>query len=201
MSEPAANRLAPTDGRSDRVPGATVVPIDPRIPAERLLRDLRARRDGLTQREADRRLIASGPNELRRVGRRAWPGELARQFTHPLALLLWAAAVLAAATGTPVLACAIAAVIIVNALFAFVQERQAERAIEALSAYLPPQATVRRDRRRCFVDARSLVPGDILLIAEGDRVSADARLLEGSVELDASALTGALRRAVHADGN
>jgi calcium-translocating P-type ATPase len=164
--------------------------VDPRIPADRLLRDLRARRDGLTEREAERRLIASGPNELRRTGRSSWLRALARQFTHPLALLLWAAAALAGLTNTPALAGAIAAVIVVNALFAFAQEQQAERAIEALSAYLPAQATVRRDGHRRVVDARTLVPGDVLVILEGDRISADARLLEGSLELDVSALTG-----------
>ena len=97
---------------------------------------------------------------------------------------------LAALTDTPVLTVAIVAVIVVNALFAFVQEQQAERAIEALKAYLPAQATVRRDGHRSRVDARDLVPGDVLLIAEGEGISADARLLEGSVELDVSALTG-----------
>jgi calcium-translocating P-type ATPase len=107
-----------------------------------------------------------------------------------LALLLWLAAALAVLTDTRVLALAIAAVIVVNALFAFEQEQQAERAVEALRAYLPTHATVRRDGHRQRIDARDLVPGDILILEEGDRVSADARLLTGSVELDSSALTG-----------
>ena len=129
--------------------------------------------------EAERRLIVYGANELRRSPKKRWARELVRQLTHPLALLLWAAALLAALTNTPVLAVAIVAVIVVNALFAFAQEQQAERAIEALKAYLPDQATVRRDGHRRQVDARYLVPGDVLLIAEGDRISADARLLDG----------------------
>ena len=82
------------------------------------------------------------------------------------------------------------AVIVLNALFAFVQERQAERSVEALSRYLPQQATVRRDETRQTVDARTLVPGDVLLLAEGDRISADARLLDGAVDVDLSTLTG-----------
>jgi calcium-translocating P-type ATPase len=170
--------------------GSAGPPLDPREPAERLLRDLRTRRVGLPQREAERRLLVYGPNELVRTVRRAWARELGRQFTHPLALLLWAAAVLAAFTNTPVLAVAIVGVVVVNALFAFAQEQQAERAIEALKAYLPAQTTVRRDGHRRVIDARVLVPGDVLLIAEGDRVSADARLLAGGVELDTAALTG-----------
>jgi calcium-translocating P-type ATPase len=163
---------------------------DPREPISLLLRDLRAGREGLASREAERRLVAYGPNELRRRGGRRWPRELANQFTHPLALLLWVAAALAFVAGAPVLGGAIIAVIFLNAAFAFAQERQAERAVEALSRYLPQQAAVRRDGIRELIDARKLVPGDLLLVAEGDRISADARLLEGAVEVDLSTLTG-----------
>ncbi|HVA31629.1 MAG TPA: cation-transporting P-type ATPase, partial [Gaiellaceae bacterium] len=85
---------------------------------------------------------------------------------------------------------AILAVIVLNALFAFFQEQQAEQAVEALRRYLPQQATVRRDGRRHVVDARELVPGDVILIEEGERISADAQLLEGSLEVDLSTLTG-----------
>lgn len=81
-------------------------------------------------------------------------------------------------------------VIFLNALFAFVQERQAERAVEALNRFLPQQAVVRRDGEPRTIDARELVPGDVLLIVEGDRISADARLLAGAVEVDLSTLTG-----------
>jgi calcium-translocating P-type ATPase len=109
---------------------------------------------------------------------------------HPLALLLWLAALLAFVAGVPVLGAAIVAVIFLNALFAFAQERQAERAVEALTRYLPQQASVRRDGSRALVDARTLVPGDVLLLAEGDRISADARLLEGALEIDMSTLSG-----------
>jgi calcium-translocating P-type ATPase len=165
-------------------------PEDPREELSRLFRELRATPEGLSSREALRRLTAYGPNELRRRSRTRWPAQLAKQFTHPLALLLWVAAGLALAAGTPVLASAIVAVIALNALFAFVQERQAERAVEALRRYLPDEATAIRDGRARLVDARELVPGDVLLLAEGDRVSADARLLLGAVEVDLSTLTG-----------
>jgi calcium-translocating P-type ATPase len=80
--------------------------------------------------------------------------------------------------------------VVLNALFAFVQERQAGRAVEALGRYLPPHARVRRDGRSVSVAAVEVVPGDVLLIAEGDRVPADARLLSGALEIDASALSG-----------
>jgi calcium-translocating P-type ATPase len=164
--------------------------VDPREARDALMRDLGSSSHGLSQREAERRLLQYGRNELVRRGSRRWPRELARQFTHPLALLLTAAAVLAVAGGIAVLAAAIAAVILLNALLAFVQERQAEAAVEALQDYLAPHAQVVRDGAHRVIEASELVPGDVMMIAEGDRVAADARLLEGSLEVDLSALTG-----------
>ena len=131
-----------------------------------------------------------GPNELPQPSGRQWPGQLLKQVTHPLALVLVVAAVLAWLTGTPVLAAAIVAVIALNAGFAFVQELQAERAVEALAAYLPTHAHVMRDRQRVEIEARTLVPGDVLVISEGDRVCADARMIDGDLEIDLSTLTG-----------
>jgi calcium-translocating P-type ATPase len=145
---------------------------------------------GLTQSEAESRLAQDGSNELVRRSGAHWPAELVRQLTHPLALLLWAAAALSAATGSVTLACVILVVIALNAAFAMLQERQAERAVEALRAYLPPSATVIRDGAHRQIDARLLVAGDVLIVSEGGRVSADARLIEGAVEIDMSALTG-----------
>ena len=95
---------------------------NPQEPAEMLLRDLRAAPSGLSAREAKRRLVEFGPNELRRRGGSRWWHDLVRQFTHPLALLLWLAAVLALVGKLPILTVAIVAVIVLNALFAFAQE-------------------------------------------------------------------------------
>jgi calcium-translocating P-type ATPase len=176
-----------------QTPGRTAaddVPHDPSGTLDVALADLPTRRQGLSNREAQRRLVAYGSNELRRRGGRRWPRRLALQFTHPLALLLWLAAALAFGAGLRVIGAAILAVIVLNAFFAFFQEQQAEKAVEALRRYLPQQATVRRDGRRQVVDACDLVPGDVLLIEEGERISADALLLEGSLEVDLSTLTG-----------
>ena len=163
---------------------------DPREPVPLLLRALHSRVDGLADREAERRLLVYGRNELVRRGGRRWPREIVNQVIHPLALLLWGAALLAFASGSAVLGAAIVAVVLLNGAFAFAQERQAERAIEALRSYLPQQAVVVREGGRRTVEAAELVPGDVLLVAEGDRISADARLLEGAVEVDLSTLTG-----------
>lgn len=155
-----------------------------------LLRDLRSSQTGLSSREAERRLVQYGANQLTRRGGARWPRELARQLTHPLALLLWLAAVLSAAVGNLTVAGAVLLVIVLNAGFAFVQELQAERAVEALAGYMPQHATVLRDRASAGIDAVALVPGDIVLLAEGDRVAADMRLLSGAVQVDLSTLTG-----------
>jgi len=164
--------------------------IDPVERVDLLARDLRSSLDGLSAREADRRLLRHGPNQLERRRGRSWPRELARQVTHPLALLLWGAAALAAIAGITPVAIAVVIVIALNAGFAFVQELQAERAVEALQGYLPPQARVLRDGRPLQIDALRIVPGDLLLVGEGDRISADAHIVEGAIEVDLSTLTG-----------
>ncbi|HEY5276287.1 MAG TPA: cation-transporting P-type ATPase, partial [Coriobacteriia bacterium] len=163
---------------------------DPTERVDLLLRDLRASRLGLSSQEAARRALQFGPNVLLRRGGRRWLPELAHQFTHPLALLLWVAAGLAWLAGIVAVALAILVVIVINAAFAFVQEQQAERAVEALAGYLPERAKVLRDGHELVIDAAELVPGDVLVIEEGDRISADARLLSGGVEVDLSTLTG-----------
>ncbi|KAA5825486.1 cation-transporting P-type ATPase [Saccharopolyspora hirsuta] len=172
--------------------GAGLAPaaVDPRESTTRLLRDLRTAVEGLTAREAQRRFEVHGPNALPHHAARQWPAALLRQCAHPLALLLWVAAALAWIAGTHELAWAIVAVIVLNAALAFWQEEQAEQAVEALGEYLPQHSRVRRDGLVQSVLAAELVPGDVLLLGEGDRVPADARLLSGALEVDASALTG-----------
>lgn len=185
--------------------GAPIVDLDPEEATDRLLRDLRSTSEGLSTREAERRLVQYGPNCLRHQQVHRWPAELARQFTHPLALLLWLAAGLLLIVGSNVVATAVVLIIVLNAAFSFVQELQAERAVEELAKFLPQRATVERDGIMTEVDATQLVPGDIVMIREGDRIAADVRLLDGAVGVDMSALTGesvaVLRSAAMADAN
>jgi calcium-translocating P-type ATPase len=164
--------------------------VDVEEATELLLRDLRSSRRGLSAREAERRLVQYGPNQLLRRGGVRWPRELARQLTHPLALLLWLAAGLSFAVGSETVAIAVLLVILLNAGFAFVQELQAGRAVEALARYMPQHVRVMRDRTAAVIEAVQLVPGDIALLSEGDRIAADMRLLSGAVEVDLSTLTG-----------
>jgi calcium-translocating P-type ATPase len=175
-----------TEPAPAQVPGE----VDAEEAADLLLRDLRSSRLGLSAREAQRRLVQYGPNQLRRRGGARWPRELARQLTHPLALLLWLAAGLSFAVGSQTVAIAVLLVILLNAGFAFVQELQAERAVEALARYMPQHVRVIRDRTEAVIEAVQLVPGDVALLSEGDRIAADMRLLSGAVEVDLSTLTG-----------
>ncbi|HWT49055.1 MAG TPA: cation-transporting P-type ATPase, partial [Mycobacterium sp.] len=107
--------------------------------------------------------------------------------------------------GSNVVAAAVVLIIGLNAAFSFVQELQAERAVEELAKYLPQRARVERDGAVTEVDSTQLVPGDIVLIEEGDRIAADVRLLNGAIEVDMSALTGeslpVLRSAAMVDVN
>jgi calcium-translocating P-type ATPase len=177
--------------------------IEPTERVELLMRDLRSSPQGLSDAEARRRLLQYGPNELRRRGGLKWPGELARQLTHPLALLLWLAAALSFAVGSQTVAIAVLLVIALNAVFAFVQEMQAERAVEALAQFLPQKVRVLRDGMPCEILAAELVPGDVVMVEEGDRIAADMRLIDGAVEVDLSTLNGestpALRSAEEVD--
>ena len=164
--------------------------VDPQERVGQLLEQLGTTPAGLSGREAQRRLTQFGANSIARAAGVSRWRELVRQLAHPLALLLWLAAILSVVSGNGTLAIAIVAVILVNAALAYLQEMQAERATEALSELLPVQARVRRDGQELEIVASELVPGDIVLVAEGDRLSADARLLTGDVEMDIAALTG-----------
>ncbi len=182
-----ASALEPA-AESPEIEGAAQ--IEPTEQVGLLMRNLRSSPAGLSGSEAARRLLQYGPNELSRRGGLKWPRELARQLTHPLALLLWLAAALSFAVGSGTVAIAVLLVIALNAIFALIQEMQAERAVEALAEFLPPKARVLRDGVPAEIAAADLVPGDVVLVEEGDRIAADMRLITGAVEVDLSTLNG-----------
>jgi Ca2+-transporting ATPase len=146
---------------------------------------------GLSTQEAQERLRQNGPNELPEPPRRHLWLRFLDQLTHFMALLLWVAGILAFVSGTPELGWAIWAVIWINALFSFSQEFQAERAMAALKNVLPAQSKVYRDGNLIVIPARELVPGDLMELEEGDRISADARLISAqALSVDTAILTG-----------
>jgi Ca2+-transporting ATPase len=147
--------------------------------------------DGLAPEEAARRLRALGPNEMPPARRRPVALRVLAQLTHFMALLLWAAGALSFVAGMPQLGWAIFAVVLVNGAFGGWQEHRAERALAALEALVPRRARVLRGGRAVELPAAAVVPGDVLLLDEGDRVAADVRLLSATLlRLDVSLLTG-----------
>ena len=146
---------------------------------------------GLSSTEASERLARFGANALPPAPRRPLILRLGDQLLHGMALLLWVAGALAFAAGTPALGWAIWAVVLINGLFSFWQEYQAERSLEALRRALPQQVRVWRDGQLQERDAAELVPGDRIALEEGDQVPADGRLVAASaLSLDLAVLTG-----------
>ncbi len=147
--------------------------------------------EGLTSAEADRRLAHTGPNELREERRVAATELLLRQFRSPLIYILILAGAVTTALGEYVDAGVIGAVLLLNALIGFVEEHRAERSMAALRRLAAARAVVMRDRRAHTIDARRLVPGDVVLLEAGSKVPADCRILHAvALEADEALLTG-----------
>ena len=165
---------------------------------EEALNNLVTSENGLTEEEAKKRLLEFGPNEITEVKKTSLPLRFLMQFTHFLAVLLWIGSGLAFLSeylhpgeGMSKLGFAIVVVIIINALFTFIQEYRAEKALEALKKLLPFNVKVLRDGNEKEIHAREIVPGDIILLSEGDRAPADARLVESSLmKVNNAPLTG-----------
>ncbi len=146
---------------------------------------------GLSSAEAARRLAADGPNELPPPPKPSPVRQLIGHLLHFFALMLWAAGILAIVADLPELGIAIFIVIVVNAVFSFVQQHKADRASERLRQLLPQRVTVRRDGDLVDVHATGIVRGDVLLLAAGDRIPADAHvMLIRALRVDTSMLTG-----------
>jgi Ca2+-transporting ATPase len=145
--------------------------------------------DGLSNDEAARRLERDGPNELPRADRvSAWK-VLAEQFQNVLIVILLIAVALSALLGETLEAVVIAVIVLFTIVLGFIQEFRAEQALEALRQMAAPAATVIRGGREQTVPARELVTGDLILLGTGDRVPADARLIEAA---NLRAMEGAL---------
>ena len=142
---------------------------------------------GLDTHEVAQRLDAFGPNELEAAAvRPAWR-RLLDQFTDPLVLLLFAAIGISliawsvdGADGTPVEVIVIALIVLANAAIGFWQEEKATKAVDALSEMTATHTRVVRNGQVESIPSRALVPGDIVLLAEGDAIGADCRLLEAA---------------------
>jgi P-type Ca2+ transporter type 2C len=147
--------------------------------------------EGLAPEEVHRRGRRYGPNRIQVVGRQPLYRDFLSNFTHLMAWLLWAGGAIAFVTQAPELGVAIWMVNIINGVFSFWQEYRAEQAVAALRRMLPLSARVLRAGEEQRIAADELVPGDLVLLSEGDRISADARVVRAAdLRLDQSALTG-----------
>jgi sodium/potassium-transporting ATPase subunit alpha len=168
------------------------------LSAEQSLASLKTTAAGLAVAEAVRRLAEFGPNHVEEVGREPVLLTFAREFTHFFALILWIGAALAflaeyfdPGQGMSSLGVAIVGVILVNGLFSFWQEYKAERAVAALRQLLPQKVQALRGGEIVEVLATDLVPGDIVLLEEGNAVAADCRLIEAfGLRVNTATVTG-----------
>jgi len=155
---------------------------------ERLATDARR---GLSADEVAARLEEHGPNRLEAEPPVSDLVLLARQFASPLILILVVATVVTVLLREYADAAVIVAVLVLNAVIGFTQERRADRSVHALMSLASPHATVVRDGRRARIDADDLVPGDLVILEAGDRIPADLRVLDASALCaDESLLTG-----------
>ncbi len=153
---------------------------------------------GLSSEEAQRRLQQYGPNQLQATPPVPQWRKFVAQFTNPLVLLLLVATVISiiawvieGAHGLPYEALAIIVIVLLNAIIGYFQEARAEAAVAALQKMTTAMAGVLRDGRQQQITSQELVPGDILLLEEGDSIAADGRMVEiTSLQVAEAALTG-----------
>ncbi|BCB26986.1 ATPase [Sulfurimicrobium lacus] len=168
------------------------------LTAEDAFASLHSGPDGLAVAEAARRLIEFGPNQVESLPLEPLWLKFLKGFIHFFALILWFAAALAFVAewrapgqGMAMMGYAILGVILINGLFSFWQEYRAERALSALLKLLPSQVKVTRGGGVEQVEAARLVPGDLVLLQEGDNVPADCRVVEAyGLRVNTATVTG-----------
>ena len=168
------------------------------LTVEQALLSLESRTTGLTGVEALRRFNEFGPNRMEEIRGAPLALRFVLEFVHFFALILWIAAGLAfyaeahePGQGMGTMGVAIVGVIVVNGLFSFFQEYRAERALQALRRLLPREVKALRDQTVSALPIERLVPGDVLLLEEGDDVPADARVIEAhALRVNTATITG-----------
>jgi potassium/sodium efflux P-type ATPase len=161
------------------------------VPLPEVYKRLGARSEGLTEAEINERRNRFGRNRILKAKGKPLVLKFLANFTHLMALLLWIGGVVGFIAKMPQLGVAIWTVNLINGVFSFWQEYKAGKATEALLLLLPTYARVLRDGAEKSVLAEDLVPGDLMLLAEGDRISADGRVVEAAeLRVNQSTLTG-----------
>ncbi|HIG96658.1 TPA: calcium-translocating P-type ATPase, SERCA-type [Candidatus Woesearchaeota archaeon] len=161
------------------------------LSAEETLKNLQTQKTGLSQQEAQQRLQQYGLNELQACEEISPWKIFLSQFENPIVWILVAAVVISGAIGEYLDAIVIGVILIANAVIGFVQEYHAQKAIDALKKMVSLQAIVLRDGKEKKIDATQLVPGDVILLEAGEKIPADARILElTELQLQEAILTG-----------
>ena len=148
------------------------------LPINEVLDDLNTSENGLTSEEAKLRLKKYGYNRLSEKRQIPLIHKFIRNLKDLFGILLLVAAILSYISGSPELALIILAVVFVNIFVSIFQESRAEKAMETLKSWMPEFAKVMRDGELKKISVREIVPGDVILLEEGDRVPADGRLME-----------------------
>ncbi|MAG45500.1 MAG: ATPase [Nanoarchaeota archaeon] len=168
---------------------------------EEVLKNLNSSIHGLTQKEASERLHKYGLNELKKKENLTVLKLFLKQFLDPLIIILILAAVISFVIQAKIDAIAILAIVLLNSALGFSQEYKAEKSIKLLKKLSSQTVIVLRDSKKIKIDSRKLVPGDIIFLESGDKIPADARLLEvNNLLVDESTLTGessAVTKVIH----
>jgi Ca2+-transporting ATPase len=145
---------------------------------EETMQELKVTEKGLTSEEAQSRLTTYGPNELKKEKGSSPIKLFLGQFTDILMVILLIATALSIVVGETIDAMIILIIVFASAILGFTQEYRSEKAVEALKKMTAPSAVVLRDGKETKIPANQIVPGDIILVYTGDKISADARLIE-----------------------
>ncbi|TFG28526.1 cation-translocating P-type ATPase [Candidatus Thorarchaeota archaeon] len=155
------------------------------------LKNLDSSDNGLTQSEAERRIEEYGPNEITITQKSSAIRLFVSQFKNILTIILILAAVVSLVVQEAIEAILILAIVFASALLGFVQEYRAERALETLRNMLNPSAVVIRDGKTVMIPSRDIVPGDVIVLKEGDRLPADGRVIQSTnLKVSEAIITG-----------
>jgi len=158
---------------------------------EVVFKELNTRKEGLAEKEAEARLKKYGYNEIKEAKKISPIKIFLQQFNSAVVYILIAALIISLFIGERIDAIVIGVILILNALFGFYQEYRAEKSIEALKKLASLKATVIRQGKEKEIDAKLLVPGDIIKLTEGDKIPADSRVFElANLQTQEATLTG-----------
>jgi P-type Ca2+ transporter type 2C len=161
------------------------------ISGEEALNQLKSSIEGLSREQVEERRKTHGWNELPEAQKVSWINMLGKQFKSLLVFILIIAAVISYAVGHVVDMYVILAVVVINSLIGFIQELKAEQAVSALRKLMVQKARVIRNGKEEIVSTRDLVPGDIIILEEGESIPADARIIESkNLQVTEASLTG-----------